>query len=137
MTKRIDFEDRLLDCIDSLGIDLPVYTDSNDVDASLSVVRMPGSRTISEDYEGNKDKSYKYFIQLKCDQKDRQKAIQALELLADKLDEFVDIPSLNNSYEYLGTTVSNEPYFMGQNTDGSLFFRFLIDTELSIYKEEL
>lgn len=131
---QIDFEDRLLDLIDSLDIEFPTYADSNDVDSSISVVRMPGSRTVSEDYDGNKDKSYKYFVQIKCDQTERQTAIKAMELLADELDEVVDIPSLNNSYEYLGTTISNEPYFMGQNTEGGLFFRFMIETELSIYK---
>lgn len=133
---QIDYEDRLLDYIESLDIDYPVYTDSNDIDSSISVVRMPGSRTVSEDFEGNKDKAYKYFVQLKCDETERQKAVQALELLADELDDVIDIPSQNNSYEYLGTTISNEPYFMGQNTEGGLFFRFLIETELSIYKEE-
>lgn len=133
---RMDFEDRLLDYVESLDIDIPVYTDSNDVDTSLSVVRMPGSRTIMEYYDGTKEKQYKFFIQLKCDQTERVRAMEALDIIKEMIDEVEDIPSHNNSYEYGQTIVSNEPYYMAQDTAGGLFFRFSIDTELTIFKEE-
>lgn len=129
---QIDFEDRLLEFIDTLGIEFPTYADSNDVSSSISVVRMPGSRTITEDFEGNKDKAFNYFIQIKCDQTERQTAVSAIETLADELDDVLDIESRNGSYEYLGTAISSEPYFMGESTDGSLFFRLMFNTNLSI-----
>lgn len=131
----MDYEERLMDYIDSLDTGFSVFADSNDVDTSLSVVRMPGSRTVTEYYDGVAEKIFKFFVQLKCEHHEREKAVDALDLIASSLDNVLDIPSNNGSYDYGQTTVNNEPYFMGQD-DQSLYFRFQIDTELTVYREE-
>lgn len=130
---RLDYEDRLLDFIDTLEVGFPVYADSNTENSSISVVRMPGGRTLLEHYDGTKEKQYNLFVQIKAKQEERQLAVDAVQIIADALDEALDIPSENNSYEYGQTTVSNEPYFMGSDTNGGYYFRFSFQSELTIF----
>lgn len=135
----IDFEERLADYLDGLSVGYLLYYDSNDStdgESSMAVVSAPGSRTIATYYDGTKEKRFNYFVQINDMDQDRTKAMDALKLIADKLEELDELPSGNGSYEFNRIVISNEPYFTAAATDGSTYFRLSIQAELTVFEEE-
>lgn len=135
--KLLDYEDRLLDHLDGLGLPYPVVTDTNTADASISLVSSPGSKTVRTYYDGAMDKEYSHFIQLKASLLDgngpRQTAYNTLLAIGADLESLIDLPSQNGSYDFGRIVVSNEPYFLDASEEGYLLFRLSINTALTTY----
>lgn len=129
----MDYEDRLLDHIDTLDLEFEVFTDTNDENSSISVVALPGSRTINEFYDGIKDKEYIHEIQIKCKVAERDLATKSLTTVAKSLDQEIDIPSKDGSYDFNDVDVTNEIFFSEATTDGWMYFKIQIKSLLTIY----
>lgn len=135
----LDFEERLADYLDSLELGYTLYYDSNDSTggrSSMAVIPAPGSRTLAVYYDGIKEKRFNYFVQINDRDQDRTKAMNALMLIGDKLEDIEELPSLNNTYEFNGITISNEPYFTLAGDDGSTYFRLSVQVDLTVFEEE-
>lgn len=135
----LDFEERLTDYLDSLNVGYLLFYDSNDStdgNSSMAVVSAPGGRTISTYYDGTKEKRFNYFVQINDKEQDRTKVMDALKLIAVKLENLEELPSTNGSYEFNQIVISNEPYFTSAATDGSTYFRLSIQVELTVFEEE-
>ena len=130
---KFDFEDRLLDYLDSLHLGFRVYADANR-DASISVSRMPNSRVMQEYMDGSKDKRYTFLIQVKARDEQRNEAVNALQIISDSLIDLEQLPSSNNSYEFNDIIVTNEPYQFSRDDAGYIFFRMSIQADLYFKK---
>lgn len=131
----MDFEDRLLDTIKIFNVGFPIYTDVNSSQSSISVVMLPGSRTVQEYFDGKKDKEYLYEMQIKASTSERNEATSALAEIGAKLDDVDAINSNNNSYEFNDVQVTNEIYYSDVTDDGWIYFRLQIKAFLTIEKE--
>lgn len=129
----VDYEERLLDFIDTLGVGFPIYTDTTSENSSISVAMLPGSRTIQEYYDDAKDKEFIQEIQVKAKNSEREEATQALMKIGEHLSDVPDIPSEAGSYDFNGIEVTNEMFFSEATTDGWLYFRLQIKSYLTIY----
>lgn len=135
--KQLDYEERLLDYLDGLGLPYPVVTDMNTEDASISLVSSPGSKVLRSYYDGVKDKELNHFIQVKATLLDhgapRETAYNTLVAIGAELETLIDLPSGNGSYEFGHIVVSNEPYFLDASEEGFMLFRLSIQSTLTIY----
>ncbi len=128
----LDYEERLLDYLDTLGLSFRVLADANSETESISLVQMPGGRVIREYQDGIKDKRLTYFIQIKAIENRRQAAVAALQIIATKLDDLDELPSQNESYEFGDIVITNEPYYFQAGEDGFIYFRMSFQSELTI-----
>lgn len=129
----VDYEKQLLNKINEFGVGFPIYTDVNSSDSSISVASLPGSRTLQEYYDGIKDKEYIHEIQIKAKSHERDKATKALADIGIELDDVIDIPSQDGSYDFNNIVVTNEMFFSEATTDGFIYFKIQIKTLLTIY----
>lgn len=129
----IDFEARLSDYIEGLGTNFPVYNDTTVGDESISLTRLPGSRTIQEYYDGIKDKRYIYELTIKAKQPNRQLAVDTLGRITDELEDLEELASQDGSFDFQRIEVSNEVYFSEAKTEGVVFFKANIQPILTIY----
>lgn len=130
----LDFVYRLSENIESLSLDLPNYVGNLDREDSIALYALPGGRTIQEFYDGVKDKQLNYEFSVKT--KDQETAITSLDTIAQHLEDIVDIPSINGSYDFQNISIVSESYFVGQDESGFFFYRLTIQPKLTIYKEE-
>lgn len=129
----LDYEDRLMDYLDTLRLQFRVMADSNSADESISVVSMPGSLTIRQYQDGAKDKRFTHFIRIKAKDTNRNIAEDTLQLIASALSDVEELPSQNDSYEFNVINITNEPYLFQVGTDGFIYFQMSIQTELTIF----
>lgn len=128
----LDFMDRLLDEMDTWGLSLPVKAYSHGVADGILITSMPGSRTIAEDMTGLKDKRFTYFCEIKTNEMQIPQSEQLLQQIASRLDELIDVPSDNGSYEFIDVIITNEPYHFMRTDDGKIYFRMSFQVELTI-----
>lgn len=129
----MDYEERLLDYIDTLDVGFPIYSDTASETSSISVAMLPGSRTVQEYYDGIKDKEYIHEIQVKAKSGERDSATKALILIGQELDDVEELPSHEEVYDFNGIEVTNELFFSEATTDGWIYFRLQIKSYLTIY----
>lgn len=129
----MDYEERLLDYIDTLGVEFPIYSDTTSSESSISVASLPGSRTIQEYYDGVKEKEFIHEIQVKATQEERDKAMNTLATIGQALDDVEDIPSQGKAYDFDKINITNEVYFSQATTGGWIYFRLQIKSILTIY----
>lgn len=132
MTKTLDFMDRLLDEMDTWSLDLPLKAYSHNTDESIVITSMPGGRTMSEDMNGTKDKRFTYFCEIKVNNNKIPIAEQLLQSITLNLDNLIDVPSHNKSYEFIDVVITNEPYHTASTDDGKVYFRMSFQVELTI-----
>lgn len=129
----MDYEKRLLDYIDTLGVPFQIYTDTTAEESSISVAMLPGSSTVQEYYDGIKDKEYIHEIQVKAKVNERDKATQALLEIGERLGDVDDIPSQVGAYDFGHIDVTNELFFSEATTEGWIYFRLQIKSYLTVY----
>lgn len=116
----LDLLEQLKDNIRGLGLE--IVQNINTEDDSIAIAALPGGRVIQEYYGGMKDKELNYEIRGKT--KDPKKTEEELTQISDHLTDLQALPSLNGSYEFIGVTVSDEPYFL--EADDQAFFHFAL-----------
>lgn len=117
----MDFQERLADYIDSLNLGIPLFNDTNDTGASISLYSLPGSNVIRTYYDGTTDKRLNYELQVKAPITDRDKAVSALTTISSKLESLERLESSDGSFLFNSITVSSEVYLNDATTDGNIY----------------
>lgn len=127
----MDFQERLADYIDSLNLGIPLFNDTNDTGASISLYSLPGSNVIRTYYDGTTDKRLNYELQVKAPITDRDKAVSALTTISSKLESLERLESSDGSFLFNSITVSSEVYLNDATTDGNIYFRTTFIAEIT------
>ena len=127
----MDFQERLADYIDSLNLGIPLFNDTNDTDASISLYSLPGSNVIRTYYDGTTDKRLNYELQVKAPITDRDKTVSALTTIRRKLESLERLESSDGSFLFNSITVSSEVYLNDATTDGNIYFRTTFIAEIT------
>lgn len=131
----MDYEERLIDAVEKIAKNYPIFADINGTSSSISVATLPASTTIRKYYDGIVDKQYINELTVKAQASDRKLATKELAAVGAELAELKDIPSNNGSYDFGGIAVTNEMFFSEATTDGWIYFKLQIRSLLTIYKE--
>ncbi|MES5415655.1 minor capsid protein [Enterococcus mundtii] len=127
----MDFIDRLREVADRLPP--PVRIHSLDKEESMRLTAMPGGRTVEIFMDGSKQKelNYEFVYKTKDDNAD-----QTMIALGDLLEEQEDIPSRDNSYQFVGIDIVDEPFYTGKDGSDYLYYRLAIRATLYFEKSE-
>ena len=127
----MDFQERLGDYIDSLGLDIRLVNDSNVDDDSIALLALAGGKTIKTYYNGVSDKVLNYEISGKVKDENRNKVLSALYTLAEKIEDLTVLESNDESFEFNGIEIASEPFFVNATTDGFVYFSFMFQALLT------
>lgn len=121
----MDFIDQLLEV--SNQVPVPIRIHSLDKDESMRLTALPGGKTVETFMDGSKQKelNYEFVYKTKCENADR-----IMIELGELLEEQEDIPSSNNSYQFVGITIVDEPFFTGYDDKQFLYYRLAIKATL-------
>ncbi len=130
----MDYEARLLEKVEEVASKYPIFTDVVSEESSISVATLPASTVVRQYYNGISDKEYIHELTAKAKASERDQATKELAAIGVKLEQFADIPSSNQSYDFGGITVTNEMFFSEATTDGWIYFKLQIKTLLTVYE---
>lgn len=113
----MDINERLCDVINAIP-NLPQeckigYLLSED---SFQLYSIPGGRTISEDYAGNKDKELIFEVGIRT--QDQEMADKLLWLVANLIEDLEELESNDNSFVFQSIEVTGTPFVSEQDTRG-------------------
>jgi superfamily II DNA or RNA helicase len=125
----MDFIDRLKEVADAMKVPIIIYT--LDQTESIRLSSQAGGRTIRKYRNGDaiKELPFEFVFKTEDDFGDR-----TMSELAELLEEVEDLPSKNNSYQFMGLTIVNEPFFAGKDKQNYLYYRLVIQAKLYIKK---
>ncbi|OTN76726.1 hypothetical protein A5886_001805 [Enterococcus sp. 8G7_MSG3316] len=125
----MDFIDRLLEEAQKIVPNCRIH--SMDKDESMRLTAIPGGRTIAKFMDGSKEKelNYEFVYKTKND-----KADQVMIDLGNSLEDCEDIQSKNGSYEFVGLSIVDEPFFVGYDKKEFLYYRLAIAATLYFEK---
>lgn len=113
----MDINERLCDVINAIP-DIPQECKIGYLlaDDSFQIYSIPGGRTISEDYAGNKDKELIYEVGIRT--QDQEMADKLLWLVANMIEDLEVLESLDNSFEFESIEITGTPFVSEQDTRG-------------------
>lgn len=133
---KLDFQDRLYEKIDAIELPIPFYENVMDDCDSIALYSLPGGKTLTTDYIGNKYKELNYEIQGKSKSPETiQYAIMEISEFLESV-EYDEIQSSNGSFGFDKFSISNEPFYSNQKDDGFFYFALTFQAYLDVYKEE-
>lgn len=100
-------------------------------DESMSIMAMPGGAQVVF-MNGDREKAYQVQINVKSKRQDI--CMNALNVLSKKLENLMDLPSSNNSYEFQEIVITSFPSFLQQDEQGFFIWVLSISAELTIFK---
>ena len=127
----LDFMVNLNQKINSLGL----YANSRigllGTDESLSIMSMPGgAETVYMD--GSRDKDYQ--VQVNAKSKNQLNCFNALTYIYQTLENLIDLPSKNGSYEFNNIETKSLPSLVEQDEQGFYVYALSISAKITIYK---
>lgn len=125
----LDLLERLKDNIRGLGLE--IVQNINKEDDSIAIAALPGGRVVQEYYGGMKDKELNYEIRGKT--KNPKKTEIELTQISEHLTDLASLPSSNDSYEFIGVTVSDEPYFLESDEQANFYFSLGFTVRLTVF----
>lgn len=100
-------------------------------DESMSVMAMPGgAETVF--WDGTRDKAYQ--VQINVKSKRHDVCMNALNVIAKKLENLTELPSSNDSYEYQQINITSNPSFVTNDEQGFFIWALSISATLTIFK---
>lgn len=123
--------DKLNQKINSLGL----YANSRigllGTDESLSIMAMPGgAETVYMD--GSRDKDYQ--VQVNAKSKNQLNCFNALTYIYQTLENLIDLPSNNGSYEFNSIETKSLPSLVEQDEQGFYVYALSISAKITIYQ---
>lgn len=98
---------------------------------SISIMAMPGG--VEKKYmDGMRDKAYQ--IQVNAKSKNQESCMNSLTLVYQSLENLVDLPSDNGSYEFNDIQTMSLPSLVMQDEQGYYIFALSISAEITIYE---
>lgn len=101
------------------------------VGESMSIMAMPGGAE-KVYMDGSRDKAYQVQINIKSKRQDV--AMNALNIIAIKLENLTALPSGNGSYEFQEIKITSNPSFLQQDEKGFFIWVLSLSAELTIEK---
>lgn len=98
---------------------------------SLSVMAMPGGKE-TVFWDGDRDKAYQ--VQINVKSKRHDVCMNALNVIAKKLEELTELPSSNDTYEYQQINITSNPSFVTNDEQGFFIWALSISATLTIFK---
>lgn len=126
-----DFIYQLVDFLKSLKLSMPVKIGLFEEEDTIALAPMQGGLVTQNYYNGIQNQRLPYEIGIKVFE-NQQLAIDTLTLIAEELTKVSNIPSQNESYEFLNIQISSKPFFRGQDVDGFFFYRLEIEADLNV-----
>ncbi|GAA3255068.1 Phage minor capsid protein [Lactococcus lactis subsp. lactis] len=130
----MDFIERLKDSVNTIP-NLPIkcilgYLKPTE---SLVLYPLPGSKVVSQTYDGEKDQELNYEFAMKS--KDQEQIQKVLWLIQTYLEELSELKSSDASFDFWKIEIANKPYI--SNEDEENYYIFILDVQASIttYKE--
>ena len=113
----MDINERLCDVINAIP-NLPKECKIGYLltDDSFQIYSIPGGRTISEDYAGNKDKELIYEVAIRT--QDVQTADQLLWLVTNMIEDLDELKSYDNSFKFESIEITGTPFISEQDIKG-------------------
>ncbi|MBC1982777.1 phage tail terminator protein [Listeria booriae] len=127
----LDFQDMLMNEVDTLKLAYPIRAGALDVEDSIALNSIAGGKTIKSYYDGTEQKALNYEFSIKT--KDQKKAIDSLNAISLHLEATRRLPSGNSSYDFDGIKTTNESFFVGEDEKGFFFFRLIIQATITVY----
>lgn len=127
----LDFMVNLNQKINSFGL----YANSRigllGTDESLSIMAMPGgAETVYMD--GSRDKDYQ--VQVNAKSKNQLNCFNALTYIYQTLENLIDLPSNNGSYEFNSIETKSLPSLVEQDEQGFYVYACSISAKITIYE---
>lgn len=98
---------------------------------SMSIMAMPGgAETVF--WDGTRDKAYQ--VQINVKSKRHDVCMNALNVIAKKLENLTELPSSNGSYEYQQINITSNPSFVTNDEQGFFIWALSISATLTIFK---
>ncbi|WEA55759.1 phage tail terminator protein [Lactococcus lactis] len=130
----MDFIERLKDSVNTIP-NLPMKCILGYLKPAESLVLypLPGSKVVSQTYDGEKDQELNYEFAMKS--KDQEQIQKALWLIQTYLEELSELKSSDGSFDFWKIEIANKPYI--SNEDEENYYIFILDVQASIttYKE--
>lgn len=125
----MDFMERLVETINKIpNIPIKCKLGYIGTEESFCMYPIPGSRVITEYYDGDKDQRLNYEIAMKS--KNQQKINNTLWLVQNHLEELSDIESADGSFDFEEVVITNKPYI--SQLDDTKFYIFSLTIQASI-----
>lgn len=130
--KQLDLMKVLNDKIKSLGL---YVTDSKigllGPSESMSIMAMPGGDEVVY-MDGMRDKDYQ--VQVNAKSKNQNNCLNALTTVYQTLENLVDLPSRNGSYEFNKVSTQSLPSLVMQDEQGYFVWQLSISVKITIYE---
>lgn len=98
---------------------------------SMSIMAMPGgAETVF--WDGTRDKAYQ--VQINAKSKRHDVCMNALNVIAKKLENLEELPSSNGSYEYQQINITSNPSFVTSDEQGFFIWALSISATLTIFE---
>ena len=127
----LDFMLKLNQFINSLNLYAHSSLGLLDVCESLSIMAMPGGTEV-EYMDGMRDKDYQ--VQVNAKSQDQLNCFNALTIIYQALENLVELPSSNGSFEFNKISIPSLPSLVQQDDDGFFIFALSISAKITIYK---
>lgn len=127
----LDFMLQLNNKINSLGLYAPCYIGLLGPEESLSIMAMPGGEEVVF-MDGVRDKDYQ--VQVNGKSRDQLACINALTHIYQTLENLIDLPSTNGSYEFQKITTQSLPNLVTQDEQGFFVYALSISAKITIYQ---
>lgn len=128
---KLDFLDQLMHEINSYNLYATCRIGLLGEDDSLSIMAMPGGEeTIYMD--GTRDKNFQ--VQVNAKSKNQLNCYDSLTIIYQKLENLMDLPSRNNSYDFQKFTTQSLPNLIGQDEQGFYVYAANLNALITIYK---
>ncbi|MCS5737440.1 capsid protein, partial [Herbiconiux daphne] len=131
---KLDLTDALYNKLSGINLPYPLKQNINDETDSIALYTLAGGTTLVEFYDGTKDKRLNYEIRGKAqDPQHIEEAVYLISESLEKLQDIYDLQSSNNSFEFGGIILQNEPYFSDAQEDGFFYFSLTFGVNVTIF----
>lgn len=128
---QLDFMDRLRGKINELDVFATCNIGILGAGESLSIMAMPGgAETVY--FDGIRDKDYQ--VQVNAKSRNQLNCFDSLTLIYQTLENLIDLPSENGSYDFQSISVPNLPNLVVYDEQGFFIYALSLSAKITIYK---
>lgn len=128
----LDFMSNLRDEVNTLGLSLICKLGELEPNESLVVYMLPGGRTTGGGYDGTIEKRFNLEFAVKT--KSLLEGYQLLNKVGRHLELLSNLPSKNDSYEFMGIVVASEPNEVGDGVTDYKIHTMSVQADIELYE---
>lgn len=131
----LDFDKQLLKEILSLKLPYKVKIGSLTTNDSIAISSLPGGVTVRSFFDGVEDKQLPFEISIKVNS-DQQQASEALNLIAQHLEQLDTMQSDNGSFDFSDIKIASAPFVAYVDEKGNWIYVTNITADLTVYNRK-